>query len=112
VTIDLFIAAAERMPVILNERRRYGRITEARMASGIGRRSIGNITACSLDTIVVPLLCSLRVSRWRWGRRVIRRWLRMGAPSKCKGEQQCHHREQFLHDVFLSCHTVDQHGFL
>jgi hypothetical protein len=112
VTIDLFIAAAERMPVILNERRWYGRITEARMASGIGMRSIGNITACSLDTIVVPLLCSLRVSRWRWGRRVIRSWLRMGAPSKCKGEQQCHHREQFLHDVFLSCHTVDQHGFL
>jgi len=86
VTIDLFIAGAERMPVILNERRRYGGIAEARMASGIGRRSIGNITACSLDTIVVPLLCSLRVSRWRWWRRVIRSRLRMGTPSKYKGK--------------------------
>jgi hypothetical protein len=83
VTIDLFIAGAERMPVILNERRRYGRSAEARMASGIGRCSIGNITACSLDTIVVPLLCSLRVSRWR---RVIRSRLRMRTPSKYKGK--------------------------
>ena len=59
MTIDLLIAVAERMPVVLDERRRHGRIAEAWVAGGIGRCSIGDITACCLDTIMVTLFGSL-----------------------------------------------------
>jgi hypothetical protein len=77
VTIDLIIAAAERMPIIFGERRRYWRITETWMPANVGRGSIGNIATRGLDTIVMTLLSSLRVCRrWR-SRRVIGGWLRM-----------------------------------
>jgi hypothetical protein len=102
MTVDLFIAVAECMPVVLHERRRDGWIAEARMASGIGRRSIRNIAARGLDTVMVSLLSNLRV-RWRRRWRVIGGRLGMRAPSKCEGKQYCCQHEQFLHDVALVC---------
>ena len=40
MTIDLGVAVAERMAVILDQRRRNGWVAEAGMAIGIGGRSI------------------------------------------------------------------------
>jgi hypothetical protein len=102
MAIHLVITVAKRVPVILDERRRYGRIAEARVAAGIGRRSPGNITLCCFDTIMVTLFGSLRICRRRrWG--VVRGRLRMRASGKCNGKQQCCHRQQFLHDMSLVC---------
>jgi hypothetical protein len=95
MTIHIVIACAKCMPVIPNERRRYGRVAKALVATGIGRRSPGNVALCCLNSIVVTLFGSLRIGRRR--REVTR--LRMRAAGKCKGKQQGCDREQFFHDV-------------
>jgi hypothetical protein len=59
MTIDLLIAVAERMPVVLNERRRHRWIAERWVAGGIGRGSLCDITPSCLDTIMVTLFGSL-----------------------------------------------------
>jgi hypothetical protein len=84
------------MPVILNERRRYGRVAEAFVTPGIGRRSPGDVALCCLNAVVVTLFGSLRIRRRR---RIVRRRLRMRAAGNGKRKQQCCDREQFLHDV-------------
>ena len=96
MTVDVAIAGAKCMPVILNQRRRYGRVAEAFVATGIGRCSPGDIALCCLNAIVVTLFGSLRVRRRR---RVVRRRLRMRTSGKRKGKQQRCHREKFFHDV-------------
>ena len=96
MTIDIVIACAKCMPVVRNERRRYGRIAEAFVAPGIGRCSPGDIALCSLNSIMVTLFGGLRIRRRRW---VVRRRLRMRAPGNCKRKQQGCDREQFFHDV-------------
>jgi hypothetical protein len=96
MTIDIVITCAKCMPVISNERRRYGRVAEAFVAPGIGRRSPGDIALCSLNAIVVTLFGSLRIRRRR---RIVRRRLRVRAAGNCKRKQQCCDREQFFHDV-------------
>lgn len=96
MTIDIVIACAKCVPVIPNQRRRYGRIAEAFMATGIGSCSPGDIALCCLNAIVLALFCSLRICRRR---RVVSHWLRMGASAKRKGKQQCCHRKEFFHDV-------------
>jgi hypothetical protein len=95
MTIDIVIACAKCMPVVRNERRRYGRIAEAFVAPGIGRCAPGNIALCCLNAIVVTLFGDLGIRRRR---RVVRRRLRMRASGKRKGKQQCSNREQFFHD--------------
>jgi hypothetical protein len=74
MTIDIVISPAKCMPVILNERRRYGRVAEALVASGIRRCSPGDIALCCLNAIMVTLFGGLRIRRRR---RVVRRRLRM-----------------------------------
>jgi hypothetical protein len=59
VTIDLLVAVAERMPVVLDEGWRHGRIAEPWVAAGIGRCSICDVTTCRLDTVMVTLFGSL-----------------------------------------------------
>jgi hypothetical protein len=59
MTIDLLIAVAESMPVVLDERRRHRRIAEPWVAAGIRRGSICDITPSCFDTIVVTLFGSL-----------------------------------------------------
>jgi hypothetical protein len=97
MTIDLVIAVAKRVPVILNQRRRYGWIAEVRMAAGFRRCSLGNVTLGCFETIMVTLLCDLSSGRGRW-RRVIRRRLWMRTSRKSKRKQQCCNREKSLHD--------------
>jgi hypothetical protein len=63
MTIDLLVARAERMPVILHERGRNRGIPEAWVAIHIGSRPLGDIAACCLRTIMVALFSSLRVGR-------------------------------------------------
>lgn len=96
MAIDVVIDRAKCMPVIRNQRRRYGWVAEAFVAPGIGRCSPRYIALCRLNAIVVALCGSLRIRR-RW--RVVRRRLRMRAAGNCKGKQQCCDREQFSHDV-------------
>jgi hypothetical protein len=84
MTIHIVIACTKCMPVILNERRRNGRVAETFVAPWIGRRSPGDIALRGLDAIVVTLFGSLRI---RWRRRVVRRRLRMRAAGKCKGKR-------------------------
>jgi hypothetical protein len=93
MTIHIVIACAKCMPVICNERRRYGRVAEAFVATGIRRCSPGGIALCCLNAIVVTLFGGLRIRRRR---RVVRRRLRMRAAGKCKGKQQCCDRKQFF----------------
>jgi hypothetical protein len=59
MTIDLLIAVAERVPVVLDEGWGHGWIAEPWMASGIGRCPLGDIAPCCLDTIMVTLFGSL-----------------------------------------------------
>jgi hypothetical protein len=59
MAIDFVVAGAKRMPVILDERRRYGWIAEAGVAAGIGRRSSGNISLRCFDTVMVTLFGGL-----------------------------------------------------
>jgi hypothetical protein len=89
MTIDIVIACTKCMPVIPNQRRRYGRVAKPFMAPGIGRRSPGDIALCRLNSVVVTLFGSLRIGRRR--REVTR--LRMRAAGKCKGKQQGCDRE-------------------
>ena len=87
MTIDLLIAVAKRVPVVLDEGRRHGWIAKPWMAGGIGRCSIGDITACCLGTIMVTLFGSLGIGRrgwWRWVKRG-RLWMRTSC--QCEGKQ-------------------------
>jgi hypothetical protein len=95
MTIDIVIACAKCMPVVPNQRRRYGRVAKAFVTPGIGRRSPGNVALCCLNTIVVTLFGNLRIRR----RRRVVSGLRMRTAGKCKGKQQCCEREEFFHDV-------------
>jgi hypothetical protein len=97
MTIDLVIAVAKRVPVILNQRRGHGWIAEVRMAAGFRGRSLGNVTLCCFETIMITLLCDLS-SRRGWWRRVVRRRLWMRTSRESEGKQQCCNREKFLHD--------------
>jgi hypothetical protein len=87
VTVDLLIALAEGVPVILYKRRRHCRIAEAGMAGRVRRRAARDVTLSGIHAIMVALLRDLGSRRGRWRRWIIRRRLRMGASGKCNGEQ-------------------------
>src|ERR1700677_2867647 len=67
MTIDLVIAVAKRMPVILNQWRGHRRVAEVRMAAGLRGRTLGNVTLGCFEAIMVTLLCDLSTGRGRWG---------------------------------------------
>jgi hypothetical protein len=100
MTVNLVIAVAEPMSIVFREGWRHGRIAETRMAANIGRSSPGDITASSVDAIVVTLLGGLRECR-RWRRRRIICRLGMRASGKREGKKQHCHCERFLHDVLV-----------
>lgn len=82
----LSVAVAKCVPVVLSQRRRDRRITEARVASEVGGCPVRDVTPRGLNAIVVPLLRSLRVSR-RWSRGRIksgRLWMRTSRNRKSK----------------------------
>ena len=97
VTIDLVVAVMKGVAIVLGQGRRYGRITEARMAVWIGRRSFGNVTLRCFYAVMMTLFGSLRIGRRR--RRIVRRRLGMGTAGKCKRNQQSCERKNLLHDV-------------
>jgi hypothetical protein len=113
MTIGLVITVAKRVPVILDEWRRHLWIAEARVTIGIWRRSLRNVTLCRLEAVMVTLLRDLRIPRgWGWGR-IVGRGLWMRTSRKRKGEQQCCHREQFLHEGSSFIEIWPRgHGFL
>jgi hypothetical protein len=80
MAINLLIAVAEGVTVIVHQRRRHRRIAEPRMTIRIGRRSLCDIATSRLNTIMVALVRGLRIG----GRRVIGRWLRMGTTRESK----------------------------
>jgi hypothetical protein len=59
MAIHLVIAIAKPVPVLLDKRRRYGRIAKARMALSMGRCSPGNIPLSRLEAIMEALLSGL-----------------------------------------------------
>ena len=84
MTIGLLIAVTKAMSVIFDERRGYGWIAEVRVAAGIRRRSLCNVTPCCLKTIMVTLLGDLRKSWWWWWRWVV--WSRLGMRTSGEGK--------------------------
>jgi hypothetical protein len=86
MAINLLIAVAEGVPVIVHERRRHRRIAEPRMAIRIGRRALCDIATSRLNTFMVALVRGLRIGGWRRRRRVIRCRLRMGTTRQSKGK--------------------------
>jgi hypothetical protein len=60
------VSLAEAVPIILNCRRRHGRIAEAWVPIGVRRAAGGNVAPCSFDAIVIATLRDLRVARRRW----------------------------------------------
>jgi hypothetical protein len=97
MAIHLVIAIAKPVPVLLDKRRRYGRVAEARVAIRVGRCSPGNISLSCIEAIMEALLCGLRIRLW-WRWVVSRPWMR--TPGQYKGKQcYCKH---LLHDLSSS----------
>jgi hypothetical protein len=98
MTIDLVVAVAKRVPVILEERWRRRRVAEPGMAIHIGGRTLCNVALSRLEPVVVTLLCDLRIRGRGWRRRVVRSRLWMMTSCNYEREQQCCHRKKLLHD--------------
>ena len=62
---DLIVSVTESVPIFLAKRRRDRRIAEARMPVYIWRSSSRDVAPACFDAIVIALLRSLRVGRWR-----------------------------------------------
>jgi hypothetical protein len=104
VAIDLVVAIAEGVAVILHEGRRHGRIAEARVTAYVRRRAAANVTLGGFHAVVIALLRNLSACRRRrWWRRVIRCRLRVRASSQRNREQKDCHSKQLFHRGFLSC---------
>jgi hypothetical protein len=97
MAVHLVIAIAKPVPVLLDQRRGYRRIAEARVAIRVGRRPSENISLSGLGAVMEALLCGLRICLW-WRRVVSRPWMR--TPGQYKGKQcYCKH---LLHDLSSS----------
>lgn len=65
MTKDLVVSIAEGMPVVLDKRRRDGRVAEARVAVHLRRRTTSDVTLGGIDAIVITLLRHFSACRGR-----------------------------------------------
>jgi len=104
VLVDLAIAVIESMAIVFPGRRRYGRLTKARMTVRIRWNVVCYVTASRLDTIMKALPRDLSPSR-RWRRWVVSNWSGVAATGQacCEDRQQNRLRVRWRIKLENSC---------
>ncbi len=84
---SLFVAGAEAVPVLLKCRRGHWWVTEARVTLHVGCEALGDVAACSFNSILIALLSGwTERGRWRWGSVYDRLRMRTGGESKWESQ--------------------------
>jgi hypothetical protein len=83
----LIIAGAEAVPVLLKYWRRHGWVAEPRVTLHVGREALGDVAACSFNTILIALLSGgTERGRRGWGSVYDRLRVRTGGQRKWKSQ--------------------------